>query len=62
MRNRLRLDISEELNSYIPLRIDHMPVVEVHIVPSQDAPTNTGKPRVPPIGPALANAVLAARR
>lgn len=42
------------------LRIDAMPKVEVHILPSSQPPTGIGEPGVPPIGPALANAVAAA--
>ena len=34
--------------------------VEVHIVPSTESPTGVGEPGVPPIGPAVANAVYAA--
>lgn len=45
---------------YMPLRITDMPEVEVHIVPSADAPTGVGEPGTPPIGPAVANAVFAA--
>jgi hypothetical protein len=41
------------------LRIDEMPKVEVHIVPSPEAPTGVGEPGVAPIGPAVANAVFA---
>ncbi|MEW6530628.1 MAG: xanthine dehydrogenase family protein molybdopterin-binding subunit [Thermodesulfobacteriota bacterium] len=37
-----------------------MPQVEVHIVPSQEPPTGVGEPGVPPIAPAVANAVFAA--
>jgi len=33
-----------------------MPAVEVHIVPSGEAPTGVGEPGVPPIAPAVANA------
>ncbi len=47
-------------DTYVPLRIDEMPQVEVHIVPSSEAPTGVGEPGVPPIGPAVANAVFAA--
>jgi isoquinoline 1-oxidoreductase beta subunit len=47
-------------DSYTPLRIDAMPEVEVHIVPSSERPTGVGEPGVPPIGPAVANAVYAA--
>ncbi|WP_137822772.1 xanthine dehydrogenase family protein molybdopterin-binding subunit [Pseudomonas sp. D(2018)] len=42
------------------LRINEMPVVEVHIVPSAQAPTGVGEPGVPPIAPAVANALYAA--
>jgi isoquinoline 1-oxidoreductase subunit beta len=47
-------------NSYQVLRIDEMPKVDVHIVQSLEAPTGVGEPGVAPIGPAIANAVLAA--
>jgi len=35
-----------------------MPTIDVHIVPSQDPPTGVGEPGLPPIAPAVANAVL----
>ncbi len=47
-------------DGYPPLRIDAMPEVEVHIVPSTERPTGVGEPGVPPIGPAVANAIRAA--
>jgi isoquinoline 1-oxidoreductase beta subunit len=47
-------------DSYRVLRIDEMPAVEVHIVPSSAAPTGVGEPGVAPIGPAVANAAFAA--
>jgi isoquinoline 1-oxidoreductase beta subunit len=47
-------------DSYTPLRIDQMPRVEVHIVASEESPTGVGEPGVPPIGPAVANALRAA--
>lgn len=43
-------------DGYRPLRIEDMPAVEVHIVPSAAAPTGVGEPGVPPIAPAVANA------
>ena len=49
-------------DSYDVLRINEMPQVEVHIVPSQESPTGVGEPGVAPIGPALANAVYAATK
>jgi len=47
-------------NGYRVLRINEMPAVEVHIVPSSEAPTGVGEPGVAPVGPALANALFAA--
>jgi isoquinoline 1-oxidoreductase beta subunit len=42
------------------LRIDEMPVIEVHTLPSIERPTGTGEPGLPPIAPAVANAIFAA--
>jgi isoquinoline 1-oxidoreductase beta subunit len=47
-------------DGYAPLRMNEMPVVEVHIVPSTAAPTGIGEPGVPPVAPAVANAIAAA--
>jgi isoquinoline 1-oxidoreductase beta subunit len=47
-------------NDYDLLRINEMPQVEVYIVPSEEAPTGCGEPGVPPIAPALCNAIFAA--
>ena len=47
-------------DTYRMLTIEEMPWVEVHIVPSTESPTGVGEPGVPPIGPAVANAVYAA--
>jgi len=47
-------------DTYTPLRMNAMPDVEVHIVPSTESPTGIGEPAVPPIGPAVANGVAAA--
>ena len=44
------------------LTVDQMPQVEVHIVPSDAPPTGAGEPGVPPIGPAVANAVYQATK
>jgi isoquinoline 1-oxidoreductase subunit beta len=45
---------------YPMLRINQMPNVEVHIVPSTQPPTGVGEPGVPPLAPALANALAQA--
>ncbi len=42
------------------LRMNEMPEVEVHIVASTEAPTGIGEPGVPPLGPAVSNALTAA--
>ena len=47
-------------NDYPVLLINEMPRVETHIVQSRDKPGGIGEPGVPPIAPALANAVFAA--
>ena len=47
-------------HDYPLLRINEMPAVEVHIVPSTDKPTGVGEPGVPLIAPAVANALAAA--
>ena len=47
-------------DGYPVLRIAEMPKIEVYIVPSAEKPTGVGEPGVPPLAPALANAIFAA--
>jgi len=47
-------------NDYEILRLAEMPVVEVYIVPSNEAPGGVGEPGTPPIAPAVGNAIFAA--
>lgn len=47
-------------DDYPVLRMNQTPRIEVHIVPSAEAPTGVGEPGVPPIAPAVANALFAA--
>jgi isoquinoline 1-oxidoreductase subunit beta len=47
-------------HDYRIMRIGAAPAVEVHIVPSREAPGGAGEPGVPPIAPAVANAIFAA--
>lgn len=47
-------------DDYVILRMREMPRVEVHIVTSDAPPTGVGEPGVPPVAPAVANAVFAA--
>lgn len=46
-------------HDYPLLRMNEMPQVEVHIVPSREKPGGVGEPGVPPIAPAVANGVFA---
>ena len=47
-------------HDYRMLRLAEMPVVEVYIVPSNEAPGGVGEPGTPPIDPAVCNAIFAA--
>jgi isoquinoline 1-oxidoreductase beta subunit len=47
-------------HDYKMLRMNEMPKVEVHIVPSKEAPGGVGEPGTPPLAPAVANAIFAA--
>lgn len=47
-------------HDYPILRMDEMPLVEVYIVESEEKATGIGEMGVPPIAPAVANAVFAA--
>ena len=64
LRGEITIDHGRVLQSnfhgYAPLRIDEMPKVEVYIVPSAEAPSGVGEPGVPPIAPAVTNAIFAA--
>ena len=45
-------------HDYPMLRMDEMPEIEVHVVESDEPPTSVGEPGVPPIAPAVANALF----
>ncbi len=47
-------------HDYQVMRMADMPKVEVHIVPSTEKMGGVGEPAVPPIAPAVANAIFAA--
>ncbi|MBK6674806.1 MAG: xanthine dehydrogenase family protein molybdopterin-binding subunit [Proteobacteria bacterium] len=44
-------------HDYTVLRMNQVPKIEVHIMPSTNNPTGVGEPGTPPIGPAVANAL-----
>jgi isoquinoline 1-oxidoreductase beta subunit len=70
LSNTLRAKITIEkgrvvqgnFDDYPPLRMDETPVVEVYAVPSTEPPTGIGEPSVPPLAPAVCNAIFAATK
>jgi isoquinoline 1-oxidoreductase subunit beta len=54
--------VQGNFDDYPPLRMEETPVVEVYAVPSAEAPTGVGEPPVPPLAPALCNAIYAATK
>ena len=44
-------------DDYPVLRMNQMPAIDVHILPSTNKPTGVGEPGTPVIAPALANAL-----
>jgi CO/xanthine dehydrogenase Mo-binding subunit len=70
LSNALRAKITIEkgrvvqgnFDDYAPLRMEEVPVVEVYAVPSAEVPTGIGEPSVPPLAPALCNAMYAATK
>jgi isoquinoline 1-oxidoreductase beta subunit len=70
LANALRAKITIEkgrvvqgnFDDYAPLRMSETPVVEVYAVPSTDVPTGIGEPSLPPLAPALCNAIYAATK
>ena len=47
-------------DDYPLVRMQAMPKVEVHIIKSSEPPGGVGEPGVPPVAPAVANALFAA--
>ncbi|MFC6635229.1 xanthine dehydrogenase family protein molybdopterin-binding subunit [Microbulbifer taiwanensis] len=64
LRNRITLKDGRvqqsNFHNYEPTRIREMPAVEVHIVQSAEPPSGIGEPGVPPLAPAVGNAIAAA--
>ncbi|MFT7286165.1 MAG: isoquinoline 1-oxidoreductase beta subunit [Halieaceae bacterium] len=50
----------DNFDGYKVLRMPQMPAIEVYLVPSEAPPTGVGEPGVPPLAPALSNALYAA--
>jgi CO/xanthine dehydrogenase Mo-binding subunit len=51
--------VQGNFDTYKMMRIDEMPLVDVHIVKSDAEPGGVGEPGVPPIAPAVTNALFA---
>ena len=47
-------------DGYDPIRINEAPPIEVHLTQSKEDPGGMGEPALPPIAPAVANAIFAA--
>jgi len=45
-------------HDYQPIRMNEMPHIDVHIVDSNEASSGVGEPGVPPIAPAVCNAIF----
>jgi isoquinoline 1-oxidoreductase subunit beta len=54
--------VQGNFDDYSPIRMNESPVVEAYFVPSTEAPTGAGEPPVPPLAPALCNAIYAATK
>lgn len=70
LANALRAQITIEkgrvvqgnFDDYQPIRMNEAPKVEAYFVPSTEPPSGVGEPPVPPLAPALCNAVYAATK
>jgi len=50
--------VQANFNDYEMIRMNEAPPIEVHLVPSTEAPTGIGEPTVPVIAPAICNAIF----
>ncbi|MCU1303694.1 MAG: Aldehyde oxidase and xanthine dehydrogenase, molybdopterin binding protein [Candidatus Sulfotelmatobacter sp.] len=66
LRAKITIDkgrvVQGNFDDYAPLRMEETPMVEVYAVPSTEVPTGIGEPSVPPLAPALCNAIYAATK
>jgi len=67
LSNALRAKITIEkgrvvqgnFDDYAPMRMNEVPAVEAYVVESTEAPTGAGEPPIPPLAPAICNAMYA---
>ena len=50
----------QNFHNYQIMRLPEMPPVEIHILENEEAPGGVGEPGLPPVAPALCNAIFAA--
>ena len=66
LRAKITIDkgrvVQGNFDDYAPLRMEETPAVEVYAVSSQEVPTGIGEPSVPPVAPALCNAIYSATK
>ncbi len=54
--------VQGNFDTYQPIRMNEAPKVEGYFVPSIEPPTGVGEPPIPPLAPAICNAIYAATR
>ncbi len=54
--------VQSNFDTYQPIRMNEAPKVEGFFVPSTEPPTGAGEPPIPPLAPALCNAIYAATK
>ena len=54
--------VQGNFDDYAPIRMNEAPIVEAYFVESTEAPTGAGEPPVPPLAPALCNAIYSATK
>jgi isoquinoline 1-oxidoreductase subunit beta len=66
LRAKITIDkgrvVQGNFDDYAPVRMSESPAVEVYAVQSGEAPSGIGEPSVPPLAPALCNAIFAATK
>ncbi|MCG8493573.1 MAG: xanthine dehydrogenase family protein molybdopterin-binding subunit [Sneathiellales bacterium] len=62
MRNQITLSdgVVDQVNfpDYEPIRMSDFPDIDVHIIQSDENPTGVGEPGLPPVAPAVVNAIF----
>lgn len=66
LRAKITIDkgrvVQGNFDDYEPIRMNEAPTVEAYFVQSTEPPTGAGEPPVPPLAPALCNAIFAATK